>query len=473
MIGEICLFMNSKTNSPVLFNAEEVFKTFFCDGECWIDLDFPMILTYFLDEIARDDDKIILINVNQENQLFDDGFVRNGTKKICLDNLQHIYVQKYVKKEDNEIFTAVTNLDYLVDENCKYSNFLADLIVNLESIDHISFEKVSEILDLFFGIKIPKQRIYDLFNKKADEYINLSIFDLQEKILEGKITFSGFVHYDEEFLWVKHQPYVRLTLLDAKNKIIIEDCVIPRDLFSKEYIKTFLEASLENLNVKTIITDGYRAYASIIDDLGFNHQRCTFHAMKNLMDKLIKKHNNINRKIKSLNKKISKLEKEIEDISAKYKGKKGRIRKDDKKRIKDNDKINDLKKELSDLKAKRKENANKLKTDDYYVKKISLIFKSKTEKTARKRFNDLYGKLDELPDEIRKFMKNLSKYIDKAIQHTINRQIPSTNNLIEGFYKTTLPGKIKRIYKTYRGLLLRITLNNIRWMKRCAKLQQN
>ena len=54
------------------------------------------------------------------------------------------------------------------------------------------------------------------------------------------------------------------------------------------------------------------------------------------------------------------------------------------------------------------------------MKKISLIFKSKTEKTARKRFNKLYSQLKKLPEEIKEFIKKLSKYFDKAIQHTIN-----------------------------------------------------
>ena len=465
--------MKQKTNSPVLFNAEDIYKIFFSNNECLIDLDFPMSLLYFLDSIARDDDKIILVNVNQENKLFDEGFVCNGTKKICLDNLKHIYVQKYINMSDNKVISAITNLDSFVDENCKYSNFLADLIVQLESIEQISYEKISEILLLFLGVKIPRQRVHDLFDKKIDEYLSISILELQEKIRDGEINFSGFVHYDEEFLWIKHQPYVRLTLLDAKNKLIIEDSVIPREFFTKEFIKEFLENSLKNLEVKAIITDGYRAYASIIDDLGFNHQRCTFHAMKNLMDKLIKKHNRLNRKIKRLNNEINELEREIQEISEKYKGLKGRTRKNDTSRQKDNKKKKDLKKKLSSKKAERKELENKLKYDDKFVKKISLIFKSKTEMTARRRFMRLYEKLEELPKEIKGFIKNLSKYLDKAIQHTINRQIPSTNNLIEGFYKTTLPGKIKKIYKTYRGLLIRIRLNDIRWIKRCVIKNKN
>ena len=295
----------------------------------------------------------------------------------------------------------------------------------------------------------------------------------KKRLLRGEIEFSGLVHYDEEFLWIKHQPYVRLTLLDAGNKLIIEDTVISRELFSKEYIKLFLETSLENLEVKTIITDGYRVYASIIDDLGFNHQRCTFHAMKNLMGKVIKKHNGLNRRIKKLNNEITKLEKEIKEISEKYKGQKGRVRKDDKIRQNDTAKKKKLNKKLSEKKFELKKYTNKLKRDDKLVKKISLIFKSKSEKTARKRFQELYDKLDDLPKDIKAFIKNLSKYLDKAIQHTINREIPSTNNLIEGFYKTTLPGKIKRIFKTYRGLLIRITLNNIRWINRCVIIDKN
>ena len=173
--------MTPKTTSPVLFNTEEIYKIFFCDGECVVDLDFPMILLYFLDSIACDDDKIILINVNQENGLFDEGFVCNGTNGICLDNLNHIYVQKYVKEVEGYDVTATTNLDSFVDENCKFSNFLAELIVKLLSIEQISHQKISEILELFLGVKIPRQRVYDLFNKVIDGYLSMSIRELQKK----------------------------------------------------------------------------------------------------------------------------------------------------------------------------------------------------------------------------------------------------------------------------------------------------
>ena len=308
---------------------------------------------------------------------------------------------------------------------------------------------------------------------KIDDYIHMDIKELQEEILSGNMEFSGVIHYDEEFLWIKHQPYVRLTILDAENKLIIEDTVIPRDIFTKDYIKTFLETSLNNLEVKTIITDGYKAYTSIIDDLGYNHQRCTFHTMKNLMDELTPKHNILNRKIKKLNKEIPELEKEINKIKEKYKGQKGRASKKDTQRNKDNKKRKQQEKELQKKKAQRRKYTKILKEDDKIVKKISLIFKSKSYKTAKNRFQRLYSKINELPEEIQKYLKRLEKYLDKTLQHTLNQKIPRTNNLIEGFYKTTLLGRIKRIFKTYRGLLIRITVNNIRWIKRCATINKN
>ncbi|WP_305512319.1 hypothetical protein [Methanobrevibacter sp. V14] len=78
------------------------------------------------------------------------------------------------------------------------------------------------------------------------------------------------------------------------------------------------------------------------------------------------------------------LEKEIKEISEKYKR-----QKDDTERQKDNEKKRELNKKLSEKKTERKKYTNELKVDDDLVKKISLIFKSKTEKTARKRFQKL------------------------------------------------------------------------------------
>lgn len=61
---------------------------------------------------------------------------------------------------------------------------------------------------------------------------NLSIKnmdEIQQDIRNGNIPFSGIIGYDEEFIWIKHQPYARLTIIDPIFRIIIADVVIPRE----------------------------------------------------------------------------------------------------------------------------------------------------------------------------------------------------------------------------------------------------
>ena len=77
----------------------------------------------------------------------------------------------------------------------------------------------------------------------------------------------------------------------------------------------------------------------------------------------------------------------------------------------------------------------------------------------------------DLTEEIGNFIEKLKGYSDSTLNHTINIDIPSTNNLLEGFYKITFPRKIKKIFVTYRGAMNRISLNNIRWMKRNGRYQ--
>ena len=126
----------------------------------------------------------------------------------------------------------------------------------------------------------------------------------------------------KSFLWIKHQPHARLTIIDPKFKIIIADVIIPREYFTSEYIKQFLKTSLLGLDAHTLVTDGFKSYPEIIKELELKQQRCTFHVMKNLMDDLNLIHSRLKRKIKKAKEKIPELEKELEDLQAKYKGKK-------------------------------------------------------------------------------------------------------------------------------------------------------
>lgn len=65
--------------------------------------------------------------------------------------------------------------------------------------------------------------------------------------------------------------------------MIINDELIPKSKFNKEYIEKFLKQSASEIKLNIIITDGHSSYKEIIEKLGVKHQLCTFHLMHNLM----------------------------------------------------------------------------------------------------------------------------------------------------------------------------------------------
>ena len=172
----------------------------------------------------------------------------------------------------------------------KYSYFLKDLTLNLFSIEYIPYSKMSEIIYLFTGIEIDRRRIFDIVEDNFDSFANKCINQVKKELEALGINPGEAVHYDEEFIWINHQLYVRLTIVDALNRIIIADHIVPRENFNRTYIKYFLKISLKDLNVNFIVTDGDVRYAHIIEELGYEQHRCTFHMMKNLMDSLSKRH---------------------------------------------------------------------------------------------------------------------------------------------------------------------------------------
>lgn len=113
--------------------------------------------------------------------------------------------------------------------------------------------------------------------------------------------------------------------------MIINDELIPKDQFNKEYIEKFLKELTDGIKLKTIITESYRSYPEIIERLGAKHQLCTFHIMQNLMVKLNPYINTKRRLIDSLTKSNEKKEAKIKELKSKITLKRGRPKNSDKK----------------------------------------------------------------------------------------------------------------------------------------------
>ena len=333
-------------------------------------------------------------------------------------------------------------------------------------ITYLSYGAKSEIINLENDINISRQTIYHAEKVLTPLYIINKEKELMKEIKKLKIIASGYYNYDEEFIKINTEIYVRLTLIDAHTRLIINDELIPKIQFNKEYIEKFLRESTNGLKLNTIITDGHSSYREIIDKLGAKHQLCTFHLMHNLMTELNPILQRKNRSIETLKKQNETNKNKIEELKNKQPLKRGRKKKTDTKAK------NNLKKrkKLDQKIRKNNEQIKKYKAEInelvFYKKKIQKIFKAKTLKTGLKHFNKLKAKLKELPDIIKDFIKKLDKKIDRVLEQAKDRKIPKTNNLVELFFKVTFPGKIKRIYRTYEGALNKIKLDDLRWMEK-------
>ena len=282
---------------------------------------------------------------------------------------------------------------------------------------------------------------------------------IDKLIQKLNIKSSKFYSYDKEFIKISKEIYMRMTIIDAHTRLIINDQIIRREDFTKETIKKHFKESFKGLKLNTIITDCYSAYPEIIEEIRAKYHSCTFHIMQRLILPLQKHINKRNRSIKAL-------EEKIEELKNKMPLKKGKAKKTDTKRIKNQNQQKKLKLENDKNKFKLKQYNKEVKEYIKYKEQISAIFKSKSIKTAMKRFNESNEKFDEMPEIIQNFMRKLSKKLEITLNHTKNRKIPSTNNLTELLFGVTFPGKIKRIFRTYEGAKRQIQLNNLNWTKR-------
>lgn len=187
--------------------------------------------------------------------------------------------------------------------------------------------------------------------------------------------------------------------------MIINDELIPKKQFNKEYIETFLKQSTAGIKLDTIITDDHHSYPEIIERLGAKHQLYTFHIMQNLMTKQNPHIHKKERLIESLTKANENKESKIEELKSKITLKRGRPKKSDKKAINNLEKRKRLKREIDENKEKIRKYKAQIKEHLNCKETIKKIFRSKSLKTAMKYFHQLYDKLEELPQIIQEFIK--------------------------------------------------------------------
>jgi len=206
-----------------------------------------------------------------------------------LNKKYQIYKQTYYYYSKNRIKYLTTMMPSYIKKYCCYTLDIQNYRFMQSKIFYASYENTADLINEKNNLNIARQSVY-LYEREACR-VNLAKKEqkLWKTINTLGIKPSGKYHYDEEYIKINKEVYVRLSLIDAHTRIIINDILITKDQFNKEYIKSFLIISLNGYPLDTIITDGYRAYPQIIDEIGAKHQLCRFHIMENLMKPLKQK----------------------------------------------------------------------------------------------------------------------------------------------------------------------------------------
>ena len=90
--------------------------------------------------------------------------------------------------------------DGYINPNFNYTNFMMDISLELSLIDNISYEKQSEIIKLFTGFDISRNRLYEYAKKNFDEFVYKHNKIIEDGIKKQNIKFSKVICYDEQYV---------------------------------------------------------------------------------------------------------------------------------------------------------------------------------------------------------------------------------------------------------------------------------
>ena len=86
------------------------------------------------------------------------------------------------------------------------------------------------------------------------------------------MEFSDYYNQNKEFIKTNQYIYVRITIVDAHTKRIVNEQLKPENKLNNRGIKDFFEELFQEKELNTIITDDYSAYPDIIAKMGANHK---------------------------------------------------------------------------------------------------------------------------------------------------------------------------------------------------------
>lgn len=129
-------------------------------------------------------------------------------------------------------------------EKHTYSRYVEDkiIVINLTEPESYQNESVMKIANET-GAYPSRSTLYYYHNNYSDELFEYLEHLQFKKITQIDITPSGIYCYDEQYVFINKKLYLRLTIIDYKNKLIIADEIISKEEFNDKHRKTSLKAN--------------------------------------------------------------------------------------------------------------------------------------------------------------------------------------------------------------------------------------
>ena len=115
--------------------------------------------------------------------------------------------------------------------HCHYTLEIKELSLNFSTISYSSYENKANYINLIYDVKICRQTSYISQSALIDQYLDAEEKKVSELIKELNIKPSEFYNYDEEFIKISKEIYVRMTIIDAHTRLIINDQIIRKEEF--------------------------------------------------------------------------------------------------------------------------------------------------------------------------------------------------------------------------------------------------
>ena len=255
--------------------------------------------------------------------------------------------------------------------------------------------------------------------------------------LNEDIELSGYYGYDAQWIRKEGDWIYRLELFDIINNMPVACLISEKE--TPEIVEEFIDRSIPLKDRKAIITDLKEEYDQVMRNLGFAHQHCTFHFIKNVTT-------NLKPKItEEINKYEAELRKTHPNIS------KSKLKKM--------------------CKTKKEEITDEIKI---YLRLLYELFHQQSFDKAINYIELLKRELPNFPEMMQEYLKHnffpvYRKYL-VFLEKPYIRKLESTNNKIENYFGNTLDKHTKRIYRTPEGIFDYIMARKNGWIDNQKKV---